>query len=102
MIRLLVDHALEGLAEAAEQVDGSIIGFLLGVLVFLGYGDHDGLFPSWWKDSRFPRQVEDFKQFRFGGWPKMLNHFVGDSIFAWGFLVLESADSIIEFRHGEF
>ena len=49
-----VDHALEGLAEAAEQVDGSIIGFLLGVFVFLGYGDDGGLFPSWWKDSCFP------------------------------------------------
>ena len=28
-----VDHALEGLAEAAEQADGSILGFLLGVCV---------------------------------------------------------------------
>ena len=56
---------------------------------------------SWWKDSRFPWQVENVKQFRFGGWPKMFNHFVGDSIFAWGILVLESFDSIIAFRHGE-
>ena len=48
-----VDHALEGLVEAAEQADGSILGFLLGVPVLLGYGDDGGLFPSRWKDSRF-------------------------------------------------
>ena len=35
--RALVDHALEGLAETAEQADGSVAGPFLGVL-FLSPG----------------------------------------------------------------
>jgi hypothetical protein len=31
----------------------------------------------------------------------MLDHFVADPVFAWGFLDLESGDRIIEFCHGK-
>ena len=58
-------------------------------------------FQAGGKTPVFHERLEDFKQFRFGGGPNMLNHFVGDSIFAWGFLVPESSDGILEFRRGE-
>ena len=47
----LVNHALEGLAEKAEQADGSVPGLFLGVLfLFQDRGDDD-FFPFCGKES---------------------------------------------------
>ena len=47
----LVDHALKGLAEAAEQADGSVAGLFHGFLFLLQDRGDDGFFPCCGKDS---------------------------------------------------
>ena len=95
----LVDHALKGLAETAEQAVGPVAGLFLGVFFLLQDRGDDGFFPCCGKDSWFPWLIRAPGVLSCSR-PKMLDHIITDSIFAWD-LRLVSSDRIDELCFGE-